>query len=263
MAQAVESDRRRISDYENDVYHPDAIIRAKLAGLLQLSPRLLDKLYVPPAKPYGGIADLFEVKKPTYKPAGGEEQTTSRKLLSLWREDKQQFNKSWDRLNARPDRTEIRRFFIDVWGETKVETRGWMWLLEEEDHEPARLALQRCGYRILPVVDPDTEEVVGDCPVPAIVRKGEYPGVIFIQNSVLTKSGVARPDGIVGVKVNGQMRWAGAEFDGEGHDSRNDWFREEQLRMPVARFTHDDTRSKDFARLFWERVHGKLGIDNR
>jgi len=258
VADAVEVDRRRVSDWEKDDYHPGKGHRIKLANILDLSPRLLDKLYVPPAKPYGGIADLFEIKKPDYQPTGSE--STSRKLLSLWREDKPQFNKSWDALNARPDRAEVRRFFLDVQSDAKGEDRAWMWLLEEEDHDPARLAPLRCGFRILPVVNPDTEAVVGDCPVPAIVRKGPMPGVIFIQNSVLTKKGVARPDAIVGVKINGHMHWCAGEFDGEGHDSRDDAFRPEQLRMPVARFNVHEVRQRNFAQLFWQRVHKALEI---
>ncbi len=258
VAQAVNVDRRRISDYENDDYHPDAELRGRLATVLEISARLLDKLYVPPAKPYGGIADLFEVKKPDYRPVG--DYPTAKRLRALYWSDKKLFNETWEGLNAREDRSEVRRFFIDVQTDVGDEALAWMRVMLPKEQEPARLSPLRCGFRELPVVHHEHRYVVGDCPVPAIVRKGPRPGVIFIQNSVMTKIGIQRPDGIVGVKVNGEMLWCATEFDGPGHDTRRDAEREEILQMRVVRFTPEDIRLPNFAETYWINVEKALGI---
>lgn len=258
VALAVEVDRRRVSDWEKDAYHPDAEHRPKLASKLKLSLAMLDKLYVPPAKPYGGIADLFQIKKPDYQPTG--DYSTAKRLRALYWSDKQLFKETWDGLNAREDRSEVRRFFKDVQTDVGDEALAWMRITLPKQLEPARLAPLRCGFRDLPVVHHEHKYVVGDCPVPAIVRKGERPGVIFVQISVMTKIGIQRPDGIVGVKVNGEMRWCATEFDGPGHDTRRDHEREEILQMRVVRFTPEDIRLPNFAETYWINVEKALGI---
>lgn len=258
VAREVKADRRRVSDWEADLYHPDPTIRPDLSRVLGLSLRHINRLCVPPAAKFLGVADLFEPKKPEYLPTG--EYPTAKRLLTFYRQDKATFNELWPELNARADRDEVRRFFNKVQTDAQNEARGWMRLLREPELEPARLAPQRCGFRILPVVHKDTYEVVGDCPVPCIVRREPQPGVIFPQCTVMTADGPRRPDAIVGVRVSKHMLWCCTEFDGNGHNSNGDFMRPTLLKMPVVRYTEAEVRSRSFARIYWQKVHEALCI---
>ena len=74
---------------------------------------------------------------------------------------------------ARSDHDQTRRFFNAVVSDSQLEMPGWMRLLKA-GLTAIRVAPQRANFRILPVVDPVTREVVGDIPVPAL--SGEVRG---------------------------------------------------------------------------------------
>jgi len=257
VALELKCDRHLISDWERDEAQPDAAQRRKLALFLGLKLALLNSLYIPPLPPLGRTPYAFCTHKPRYLPVG--DKPPWKRILALFHTARMVFETIWKVLNEREDRGFIRRFFTKVQLDSKHEGLGWMSLLLA-GLTTNWLSPQQCGYRDLPVIDPETFQVVGDCRVPCLVRDGPYPAVIFIQNTLLTRNaGPLRPDGLVGVKVNGVMRWCAAEYDGEGYVGIENG-RESHLRMPVVRFSIKEIWDPGFPVLFWRRIHAALGV---
>lgn len=257
VALELKCDRHLVSDWERDVAQPDAAQRRALARFLGLSIALLNSLYIPPLPPLGRTPYAFCTHKPRYVPVG--DKAPWKRILALFQTTRALYYTLWKLLNARPDRLFIRRFFTKVQLDSKHEGLAWMKLLAA-GLVTHWLAPLKCGYRDLPIIDPESYQVVGDCRVPALVREGSYPAVIFIQNTLLTRNGgPLRPDGLVGVKVNGVMRWCAAEYDGEGYVGSENG-RESHLKMPVVRFSVKEIWDADFPGLFWRRIHAALGV---
>lgn len=257
VAAAVGVKTRRISDYENDLAQPDASLLPHFARVLGLSLRLLQKLLVP-NDPVGDFAELFRVRKPLYLPKG--DQPTWRRMRALWRRDPGLFNPLWGMLGRRVDWANVRKFLVDVQADCADEVLVLFRLLLGLDTTPARLAPQTYGFRTLPIIHHKSGELVGDCRVPALVRRGRHPAVLFPQPTMLTSTGPARPDALVGVRTKGGMVWCAAEYDGARHDVSRDATRSADLKMPVVRFTAAEVRSAGFSTLFWERIHRAAGV---
>lgn len=257
VAHELHCDRHLISDWERGWTQPDRAARRELARYLGISCSLLDSLYIPPLPALGRTPDAFCSHKPRYLPVG--DKPPWQRLLALFRTSREVYDGLYQALMQREDSECVRRFLIKTQSDAKHESKGWMELLNF-DMSPSWLAPQRCGYRDLPVIDPASYQVVGDCRVPCLVRGGQYPAVIFIQNTLLTRSGgPLRPDGLVGVKFNGTMRWCAGEFDGEGYVGYDNG-RESHLRMPVVRYSVKELWTPGFPELYWRRIHAALGI---
>lgn len=257
VAAAFNASRRRVSDYERDILQPPLEQLRDLARVLGLSHRLLERLWVPP-EPLGEVAELFRLRKPRYQPKG--DQPIWRRMRALYRKDKALYNTLWGMLGQREDWPSVRRFYVDVQADCGNEVLGLYKQMLGPNMGPARLAPLAMGFRTLPVIHYKTGEVVGDCRVPAMLRKGPEPAVIFPQTTVQTAWGPARPDALVGVRTKGGMLYCAAEYDGEKHDPTKDAFRPEQLRMAVVRFTAAEIWAHGFVTLFWNRVYRALGL---
>lgn len=257
VAREVKCERQRVSDWERDIGQPDSKQQGVLARFLALGRGWLASLCVPDLPPLGRTPDVYCSHKPRYLPVG--DRPPWMRMLSLFRTSRKIYDEVWRALNKRVDRAWVRRFFIKLQQDSKHESLGWM-RLAAAGLSPFWLAPMRCGFRAHPVIDPESGNVVGDCRVPCLLREGDYPAVIFIQNTLLTRTGgPLRPDGLVGIRCNGEMRWCVTEFDGEGYDGCDNG-RVIHLKMPVIRFSVAEIWEAGFAALYWRRVHKALGI---
>lgn len=124
---------------------------------------------------------------------------------------------------------------------------------------PSRHSPLGIQFRRHMVIDPDTEECVGDCSVPALIGEfGTLRYVLLPKVCVRTKSMPDSPltlDFLCGAREPGQpITHVNVEVDGLGHDSRFDQKRTRALSMKTARFTESDLRSADFMGIFHGRV---------
>ncbi len=257
VAQKLKCDRRRISALERDRAQPDESERRELASCLGISRALLDSLCLPELPPLGKTPEAYWTRKPRYLPVG--DRPPWKRLLALFQACRRIYETLWKQLNMREDRGWLRRFFIKAQQDSKHESLGWMRLVVD-GLTTNWLSPQWCGYRNLPIIDPVTYQIVGDCRVPCLLREGPYPAVIFVQPTIHTRTGgPLRPDGLVGVRVNGGMLWCATEFDGEGYE-KSENTKAAHLRMPVVRFSVEEIWKDDFAELYWRRVHAAVGI---
>ena len=257
VARELKCDRQRVSDWENDVGQPDPRQQRILSPLLGLGRGWLSSLCLPDLPPLGRTPDVYCSHKPRYLPVG--DKPPWKRILALFHACRKLYDEVWKALNRRADRGWLRLFFIKAQQDSKNEALGWMRLVLG-GLVASWQAPMRCGFRLLPVIDPDSYQVVGDCRVPCLLREGDYPAVIFIQNTLLTRSGgPLRPDGLVGVRFNGEMHWCVTEFDGEGYDARENG-RAVHFNMPVIRYSVQEIWDPGFADLYWRRVHKALGI---
>ena len=257
VARKLKCDRRLVSDWERDLAQPDAAQRRILAEYLGVRRSLLDSLFIQPLPAVGRMHDVFCSHKIRFLPVG--DKPPWKRFLALFKTARQIYETVWKALNQREDRDGIRLHFTKAQSDSKHESLAWM-LLTLLDLFCAWLSPMRCGFRDLPIIDPDTYKVVGDCRFPTLVREGRYPAVIFVQPTLLTRNGgPLRPDGLVGVKFNGSMRWCASEFDGEGYENYDNG-RSVHLGMPVVRFSVKEIWAPGFAKLYWKRIHAALGI---
>lgn len=133
----------------------------------------------------------------------------------------------------------------------------WVFQLRHLVHgaHPTRLAPLEVSFRQHPVLDPETRECVGDCPVPSLT--GEVGAVRYLlipQVHVRTIRGPYTLDLLGGLKLRGRStRFFNAEVDGGGHDPRYDREREQNLAMPTVRFTPEEIARPDFVEYFLDR----------
>lgn len=257
VAQELKCDRHQVSDWERGITQPDAGQRKTLAAFLGLSRQLLDSLYIPPLPKVMGTHELFVSSKIRFLPTG--DKPPWKRMLALFKASLQIYHSIWRALNKREDRDGIRRHVTKAQVDSKHESLGWMRLILH-GLTCAWLSPLRCGFRALPIIDPDSYMVVGDCRFPCLLREGPHPAVIFIQNTLLTRNGgPLRPDGLVGVKFNGAVHWCVSEFDGEGYE-KAEHERAAHFGMPVVRFSVKEIWNAGFAELYWKRIHAALGI---
>ncbi len=257
VARELKCDRHQVSDWERGRTQPDAAERKTLANFLGVSRSLLDSLYIPPLPRVGRTPEIFCSHKVRFLPTG--DKPPWKRMLALFKTSLQIYQSIWHALNKREDRDCIRRHVTKAQLDSKHEGLGWMRLILH-GLVCGWLSPLRCGFRDLPIIDPDSYMVVGDCRFPCLLREGEYPAVIFIQNTLLTRNGgPLRPDGLVGVKFNGAMHWCVSEFDGEGYEGAENE-RAVHFGMPVVRFSVKEIWDPGFAELYWKRIHAALGL---
>lgn len=255
LARLCETTRDLISKWECDARPIEDSAWRRLARALKLPFSLLHKLAVDITMG-GEIASLLNPRRYAYSPP--RDRKTAIRLLAFRRVDKSFFAELWQFLKNRDDWLRVRRFLLTAWADGRYEVEAWMRLLHygltAEWASPLR-----CGYRILPFVDPRDRRYVGDCRMPALVAYGERPTVIFPQATLLAGNEVPRPDALVGMRAHGRTRWCGYEIERKGLPSELDRReRSEQLRMPILYFTADDVRRPDFPETLLRRVYETL-----
>ena len=252
VAAACGMTQRRLSDLERNVQQPFDHELPLLARKLKLDPDFLKELRLPAYRPTADLLDQFCGDRPEFRHP--RDRDSSVRLAALRKEHYHEYYSVVPDLQARADRDQTRRFLCDVMSDSQFEMLAWMRILKE-GMKAARLAPQRANFRALPVIDPATRRVVGDCPVPCLC--GEVRGhqvLIFPQQSLLTPVGVRRPDALVGVRTRHGAAWGAAEVDGAFKNLPEQDNRSQDLGMPVVRFTQKEVIAQEFAEHFWDRV---------
>jgi len=256
LARLCEVCRSLISAWECDARPIEDAAWKKLHVVLKLPRFLRDKLALDVVTGGDG-ASLLCPRRLFYTPP--RDRKTAVRLLAFRRRDRAYFNALWTGLKARLDWLRIRRFLLTAWADGRYEVEAWMRFfafgLVAEWNSPLR-----CGYRILPYVDPRDRKSVGDCRMPSLVWKDpQRPTVIFPQATLLAGNEVPRPDGLVGMRAHGKTRWCGFEIERAGLPNEQQMReRAEQLRMPVLYFTAADVRREDFPATLLQRVYDTL-----
>lgn len=134
----------------------------------------------------------------------------------------------------------------------------WTFQLRHLSHgaHPTRLAPLEANFRQHPVLDPETRECVGDCPVPALIGEvGEIRYLLIPQVHLRTPRAAYTLDFLGGLKLRGRsLRFFNAEVDGLGHDPRFDRERERNLAMPTVRFTPEEIGQGNFVEYFVDKT---------
>ncbi len=245
-----------VSRWENDTRPIDDKTWTTLAGTLRLPRSLRTKLALDLTMGGEGAA-LLCPRRLYYVPP--RDRKTSIRLLAFRRVNKRRFDELWAELKGREDWPRTRRFLLTAWADGRFEVEIWMLLLLSglvaEWQSP-----QRCGYRILPYVDPRDRRVVGDCRMPALVRyHPKRAAVIFPQATLLAGNEVPRPDGLIGMRAHGRTRWCGYEHERTGVPNDEVALeRSKLLQMPIIYLTQEDLLRPDFAADLWARVYKTL-----
>lgn len=146
------------------------------------------------------------------------------------------------KLRDRPDLDWIGVYLREASFDSGLELLASLHLLAD-GAEPGWVPPQRTGFTALPIVNPVDRHVSGHHPYPALLWKERF---LFPQVSVLTRNSLLRLDFLLGVRGKPGLRWWDVEFDGFGHDQLSDALRDEQVSLPVKRFSTEQIVSGDF-----------------
>lgn len=255
LAVLCEADQRAISAWERDTRPIGDTAWRKLAAVLRLPFTLRDRLLVETVG--SSFAERLCPRRLHYRQP--RDRKTAIRLLAFRRRNRGMFDALWAQLKRRGDWLGIRGFLLTAWADGRYEVEAWMRFLYA-GMKADWLSPLRCGYRTLPYVDPRNRRSVGDCRMPALVRQHpEQPGVIFPQPTLLVGNEVPRPDGLVGMRAHGDLRWCGYEIERNGLPSAVErQERAQLLQMPILYFTAADVQKPDFPETFWKRVYQTL-----
>jgi transcriptional regulator with XRE-family HTH domain len=248
LADLVGVDRRRLSELELGKRPLDRRAMARLADLLGIP-----KLSVPSACSNGKgsrqaealYLRLARVSRPQYDPPRDREQDVRR--VAAWREEPALMEWLNERYRERPDATRVEEFLNSISSASWLE---YLYPARELVHPqavPLRIAPNEIGYCHYALVDPETFAAVGDRLWPALgIRRHGRLLIQFFNATVRTPKRTWTVDILQYSRRRGQSaRWTVIEIDGDGHRSRWDLLKEEQIGLPTLRLSSQQVRSDD------------------
>jgi len=216
-----------------------------LAKYLQMEPKELT------AACADGVSNLFQSRRRKFSlPARKRVSRDRDSVMRYWRA-RTRYKFLLDglnrRLSKREDRDEIRVYLREACFDSDLEYLAHLQLLSR-GAVPGWASPQRSGFRAKPIVDPKSRECTGSDLYPALATSDS---LLFPQVALLIDGRrVRRPD-LLWLKRSGSLEVQVVEFDGAGHDHRQDEERDKELSLPVVRFCEEDVVSGSFLSEIW------------
>ena len=185
---------------------------------------------------------LARVSRPHYDPPRDRDQEFRRQ--AAWREEPELMEALEHAHRLRADFARVQAFLASIASESWLEYLVPASALALPDATPLRIAPDEIGYSHYALVDPRTCQAVGDRLWPALgLRRGGLTAIQFFNAPIRTP----KRSWIVDILQYSHLprrraRWTVVEIDGEGHRSRWDRQKEEQIGLATLRLAGDEVR---------------------
>lgn len=185
---------------------------------------------------------VARISRPCYDPPRDRKQEV--RCRAAWTEEPELMGELERAYRRRPDYDRVQAFLASIASESWFEYLYPARELARPDATPLRIAPNEIGYSHYALADPHTFQAVGDRLWPALgLRRGGLTVVQFFNAFVRTP----KRGWIVDVlqysrQLRSPARWTVVEIDGDGHRSRWDREKEEQVALPMLRLTGEEVR---------------------
>lgn len=202
-----------------------------------------------------GFLRAARVSRPRYDPPRDRDQSFRRQ--AAWKEEPDLMEALDLAHRSRPDYEQVQAFLASIASESWVEYLYPARELALPDTRPVRIAPNEIGYSHYALVDPLTCQAVGDRLWPALgLRRGKHTIVQFFNASIRTPRRTWTVDILqYSHQSRRAARWTVVEIDGDGHRSRWDREKEEQVGLATLRLSGEEIRQGHA----WPRIERWLG----
>jgi len=169
----------------------------------------------------------------------------------------------WQRVRRNPqiDKEDACRYTLE-WAQrllpcdSALEAHGWLQFIQF-GARPLLANPHELGCEWHPIVD-HLGKALGCRSLPGLQgRIDSFRYAVWPQVSLRTSALTLRLDGLLWLGMGAKSTWTGLEYDGRGHNSKNDLYRNQCLGKEVMRFSYQEIEELQVERLF---VQGCLAL---
>lgn len=236
-------DRRRLSAFELGLKPLDPRVLTSLSEILALPELACMAATTRGPKRREVEADFLQsarVSRPCYDPPRDRDQEVRRR--AAWHEAPDLMESLEEAHRKRPDFERVRQFLSSISSLSWLEYLLPAWELADPEAVPLRLAPNEVGYCHYALLDPVTFHAVGDRLWPALgLRRGDLTLIQFFNASIRTPKRLWTVDVLQYTRrLRRPALWSVVEVDGEGHRTRWDREKEEQIALRTLRLTVEE-----------------------